>query len=509
MIGVNGAAVGDGILTALGATRGDPESLEALVAGQRGRRLLTLRALLDAVRAAPAGVLPAGAAERLTRDWRLLERAERADPGAARAVVHYPLTGAWAERCLRALGRGEPPPVAGLGHLGSIAAAAAARAGLRFAADLPLHEGAVLLPTLGNYRPPAGHTRARVAGDGRALWLWTAAGPEPAPYGGSRREDPWREDPLPDGSRHDGPWQDGSQHDGSRQARSRRVSRGPGPGGAARPVVIRPGPDGVWRSAAPGWLPLRALRSASGRTVLLDDADPYRDEEHPTNPYGLTAVAALDGAEHARWRTAWQDAQVWLGLGDGSRAREVDALLDCFVPLAGSATARCSATRGEAFGALLSSTPRGGLDLAATLVHELQHAKLLALSALTVLHTADGTPGYWAPWRPDPRPFDGLFQGAYAHLALADFHLDVALSDASPAHRDAAWADHCRCRQQVGAALPQLLGSSRLTPHGFTLVKAMAAHHTRLREHAPPNGHLARATAYVETSRVIWRRGRR
>ncbi|MYS21979.1 HEXXH motif-containing protein, partial [Streptomyces sp. DvalAA-14] len=273
-------------------------------------------------------------------------------------------------------------------------------------------------------------------------------------------------------------------------------------------VEVRRGSDGVWRSAAPGWLPLRRLRSAAGHPVLIDDADPYRDEERPTNPYGLTATSALDGAEHARWRSAWQDAQVWLRLGDGSRAREADALLDCFVPLAGSATARCSATRREAFGALLSSTPRSGLELAATLVHELQHAKLLALSALTVLHTADDTPRHWAPWRPDPRPFDGLFQGAYAHLALADFHLGVALSGAGPGLRDAAWADHCRCRQQVEAALPQLLGSSRLTPHGLSLVRAMAAHHSRLREHVPPSGHLARAAAYVETSRVIWRRQR-
>ncbi|MFC4032481.1 HEXXH motif domain-containing protein [Streptomyces polygonati] len=445
-----GPRVTDELLMALGATRGEPRVLASLVAGQRARRLLTLRALLDAVRGATPGVLAAGEGERVLRDWRLLEEAERADPAAARRVVHYPFTGAWAERCLRALSRGERPPVAGLGHLGAIAAAAAARAGLRFGAEVPLYGGALHLPTLGSYRPPAGTARARVDGDGSTLWLRTAD----------------------------------------------------------TRVEVRKGPDGVWRSAAPGWRPLRGLRSAGGHPVLVDDADPYRDEERHTNPYGLTAVGALDGAEHARWRGAWQDAQSWLRLGDGSRAREADALLDCFVPLAGSATARCSATRGEAFGALLSSTPRGGLELAATLVHELQHAKLLALSSLTVLHTADDTPSYWAPWRPDPRPFDGLFQGAYAHLALADFHLGVALSEAGPARRDAAWADHCRCRQQVEAALPQLLGSSRLTPRGLTLVRAMAAHHTRLREHVPPSGHLARAAAYVETSRVIWRRQR-
>jgi HEXXH motif-containing protein len=187
------------------------------------------------------------------------------------------------------------------------------------------------------------------------------------------------------------------------------------------------------------------------------------------------------------------------------RALEVAALLDCLVPLGGATSARCSATRGEAFGAVLSSVPRSGLDLAGTLVHELQHTKLLALSRLTVLHTADGTPRYWAPWRPDPRPFDGLFQGTYAHLCLAGFHLAVATTAPAASVRDAAWADHCRYRQQVEAALPQLLGSPRLTPQGRTLVTAMAAHHARLTQHSPPDGHLARATAYVETSRLLWR----
>lgn len=450
----------DTLLPALGTTGSDPAALDTLVAHQRGNRLLLLRGLLDSVRTAPAGSLPEGAAERTLRDWRLLEAAERADPAAARRIVHYPLTGAWAERTLRALNRRDRTPAAAdLPHLGALAAAAAARAGLRFTAEVPLTDGVLTLPTLGGHHVPKDQAAtARVEGDGDRLLLRLAA---------------------------------------------------PGDGGAYDDTVeVHRGHDGIWRSPAPGWRPLRALHSAHGRPVLIDDVDPYRDEERRTNPYGLDATDELTTDEHARWRAAWREAQPWLRLGDGSRAREVDALLDCFVPLAGGTGAQCSATRGEAFGALLSSTPRGGLELAATLVHELQHTKLLALSQLTVLHTADGTPRYWAPWRTDSRPFEGLFQGAFAHLALADFHLRLALTLTSPARRDTAWADHCRCRQQVEAALPQLLGSRALTPQGRTLVNAMAAHHTRLKEHAPPDDHLARAAAYVETTRVIWRRQR-
>jgi HEXXH motif-containing protein len=470
------------VLPVLGSTGSDPRALALLSGAQRTRRLLVLRAVLDAVCGAPPGALPAGAADRMLRDWRLLAAADRADPPAAfgggaagagvsgaeargaRRVVHYPLTGAWAERCLQALNRRDLSQAAAhLPHLAALSAAAAVRAGLHFTAEVPVRDGVLALPTLGSYRPPRPTARVTglVDGDGGRFWL--------------RTDEP------------------------------------------ARAVEVRRGPDGVWRSAAPGWHPIHALGTPAPRTgeepdgsrpVLVDDADPYRDEARRTDPYGLSVARRLDAAEHARWRTAWRDAQPWLRLGDGSRAREVAALLDCFVPLADTRGEQYSATLGDSFGALLSSTPRDGLMLAAALVHELQHTKLLSLSRLTVLHTADDTPRHWAPWRPDPRPFDGVFQGAYAHLALADFHLSVARATTDPAQREAAWAAHCRRRQQVEAVLPQLLGSRSLTGHGRTLVSAMAAHHTRLKGAAPPEGHLARAAAYVEVSRMMWRRGR-
>ncbi|MGN5380169.1 aKG-HExxH-type peptide beta-hydroxylase [Streptomyces lasalocidi] len=121
-----------------------------------------------------------------------------------------------------------------------------------------------------------------------------------------------------------------------------------------------------------------------------------------------------------------------------------------------------SATRREAFGALLSSTPATPVALAATLVHEVQHTKLAALSELVELHRAGPEARYFAPWRPDPRPYDGLLQGAYSHLAMADFFQRRALAD--PARGAAAWAEHARYHAQVGAALPALVGSPDLTP---------------------------------------------
>lgn len=80
----------DHILRRLGRTEGDADTLHVLVRDQDTRRLLLLRALLDAAEAAPATVCPHRALDRLHQDWALLESAERADRAAVRTVLLHP-----------------------------------------------------------------------------------------------------------------------------------------------------------------------------------------------------------------------------------------------------------------------------------------------------------------------------------------------------------------------------------------------------------------------------------
>ena len=221
------------------------------------------------------------------------------------------MTGAWAERALRALTvpGAEPRAAAILAHLGALAAAAAARAGLRFTADVPVRDGLLTLPTLGACTVAAGPGTVTVTGDGRRLWLHTP------PSAGAP---------------------------------------------ARRRVEVRRGPDGVWRSAAAGWRPIRALlgRRRPARADRRRRPVPRRGTQS-SDPYGLTVSGALGAVEHARWRTAWRDALPWLQLGGGARrkGRCAPRLLRAAHRLG---TARCSGTRGDAFGALLSSTPLTG-----------------------------------------------------------------------------------------------------------------------------------------------------
>jgi HEXXH motif-containing protein len=187
-------------------------------------------------------------------------------------------------------------------------------------------------------------------------------------------------------------------------------------------------------------------------------------------------------------------------------------LLRCLVPLAAPdgtsaddrARGSCSATRREAFGAVLSSTPSDATRLAATLVHELHHAKLAVLSDRVTLHHADDDARHFAPWRTDPRPYDGLLQGAYAHLALADFYQRRALDGTDRVRPDSDWSQFARYHAQVGAALPALVGSEELTEQGRRFVESMVRAHARMGEHPAPRAHAVRAREYVRTARRLW-----
>lgn len=459
-------AVPEGILRELGRTEGGPEALALLVRDQYTRRLILLRALLDAAEAAPATVCPPHALERLRADWSLLEAAERTDRSAARAVLLYPLTGPWAERCLRGLtarprnthrGGLRLELAADLDHFSALAATAAIRARLPFTARLTAHDGQLVLPTLGALRTGTPRSTLELSYRGDCMTL-------------RQLDDP--------------------------------------------PVTVQTRPDGAW-STDPRWLAVLTLPPLrpGAVPVAVDDLHPYRTAGSGLERHGLSGVSRLDEGERAAWAQSWAAVEPLLRIGGAHRPAETAALLHCLVPLSrppgsaptGEGAAHCSGTRREAFGAVLSSQPATPVFLASTLVHELQHTKLAALAALTPMHHEDATPRHFAPWRSDPRPFDGLLQGAYSHLALADYWQRFALGAERLSHRDHAWAEHARCREQVGAVLPVLAGSGELTPEGRVLVNEMIAVYHRLADSPPPAGHLARAGAYVRTARMIWR----
>jgi HEXXH motif-containing protein len=120
---------------------GGPEAIGRLVAAQHSRHVILVRAVAEQAsrgsdrdsRIAVAG-------------YELLARVQRADRAAADAVIGYPSVGAWALHVLRG---DQAVSVARLGGLAAVAAAAAVRAGVDADIEVPVHDGTVLLPSLG------------------------------------------------------------------------------------------------------------------------------------------------------------------------------------------------------------------------------------------------------------------------------------------------------------------------------------------------------------------------
>ncbi|MFD3525601.1 aKG-HExxH-type peptide beta-hydroxylase [Streptomyces sp. NPDC058653] len=235
-------------------------------------------------------------------------------------------------------------------------------------------------------------------------------------------------------------------------------------GRRARSVLLRP--DG--RGAGAGWTALAVLPGSAGR---LDDLGTGH----------LVATDTPPRTDRAAWVTRWRAALTLLSAADPWRAAEVTGLLRSVVPMAPAGEGASSGTLRAAPWAVHTALPDTARRFAEVLVHELAHSKLAVLADLVTLHHADGSAVHRVAWRKDPRPLDGVLQGTYAHLALADLWSRIAeRPGAAPAARRAAHARREDYREQVADALPLLLDSHQLTEHGVRFTVAMKQHLTSL-----------------------------
>ncbi|MEU0695147.1 HEXXH motif-containing putative peptide modification protein [Streptomyces niveus] len=262
---------------------------------------------------------------------------------------------------------------------------------------------------------------------------------------------------------------------GVQDARAPRVRIRSGPRGTlltpvghpARSVLLRTGGSG----AGAGWRPLAVLPGSAGR---LDDLGTGH----------APAVDVTRRPDRALWLTRWRAAVSLLESADPWRAVEVTRLVRSVVPMAPvdkGAEGASSGTLRAAPWAVHTALPDTARRFAEVLVHELAHSKLAVLADLVALHHADGAAVHRVAWRADPRPLDGVLQGTYAHLALADLWSRVAeRPGAGPVARRTARARREEYRAQVADALPVLLDSDQLTEHGVRFTVSMKQHLTSL-----------------------------
>jgi HEXXH motif-containing protein len=379
-------------------------TVRRLVRTQNSKQRLLLWGVVDQARR--RGHPQAAAAEHAYTMLAALHRRHRV---YVDAVLMQPAARAWAIHTLRALCGGPARDSAVPGALAALAAAALVRSRTSAAIDLPVCDGSVMLPGVGQIM--AGNA-------GRTVFL-------------------------------------------------RSTTTGAQVTGDGVRVAI-PAAYGV---DAPGWRGLRTLSAtAQGVPVrfVLDDLDPYRMP-------GATLSGRLSPGEVDSWRSAISAAWELLVRDHHAAAMEIRAVTTALTPLApGPSETGClrSASSQETFGCTALSSPTDIRTLAVTLVHEVQHAKLNALMGITPLTMPDDGRRYYAPWRDDPRPIEGLLHGAYAYMMVSRFwrgeRRHASGAAAMPAH-----ATFARWRAAALDVVGTLLDSGRLTRPGNVFVTAM------------------------------------
>ncbi|MGY4995133.1 aKG-HExxH-type peptide beta-hydroxylase [Streptomyces sp. 900105245] len=460
----------DQLFAELAAGGGSAEAVAFLERGERARRLLLLRTLLDRLEALPTPLSPTAEA------WRAFREAAERAPEPVDRLLLAPATGGWMAHALRRLhGTASGPPLwAEAGHLCALALSASLSAGTETELRVALTDGRLFLPGLGQARLVCAEPGLTV---GRA-----------------------------------------------RTHRGALTLSGPADGGGVTSLTVRPatspvgGPAGGRASEAEAeasnsgasWLPLRTLthHSPAGPVAIpLDDLDPYRDLDDPLPP------ARLDDEEAEAWQALFEEAGALLVAPGGTGPGRLDpAAVRAVVPCGRTGVlppappnVRVSASSGDAYGAMVIARPAAAQALAETLVHEFQHSKLAALLHLFPLLDDDRAEHYYAPWRADPRHLTGLLHGAYAFTGVAGFWRDrLALARDDRAAEEAGYHFALR-RLQSRLVVRTLLATGRLTAEGRALVSGLAATLDNWLHEPVPAAPLSRARTAAALHRTEWR----
>jgi HEXXH motif-containing protein len=243
--------------------------------------------------------------------------------------------------------------------------------------------------------------------------------------------------------------------------------------------------------------PLALGEPGSRLTLLLDDL-------HPMRMPGEDLTGRLPGPDIPAWRRSLDRAWALLTRHHPFRADEVRSLVSTITPLTPVPVGLRSASSRETFGCVALSLTPDARATALTLTHEVQHVKLSAVLDITRLTGPDRGRRFYAPWRDDPRPLDGLLQGGYAFLGVSGFwrlqrHLDQG-EDADIAHFEFA-----RWRKAAQLVATTLLDCGELSREGHVFVSVMLKTLESWAADPVPAGAAAAAQRASETHLRDWR----
>jgi len=162
------------------------------------------------------------------------------------------------------------------------------------------------------------------------------------------------------------------------------------------------------------WRPVRQA-DLGATEVLLEDIDPGRDA------YGsLPVTGRLSRQDFDEWHRRLDAAVASIHRDAPDYMDGIAATLRAVVPLKPDATGKQrSASTRACFGAVAMAITEPSA-LAILMIHEVQHLKLWALLDVCPMFDRGDRRQLSVPWKTGPRPLEGVLQGAYAFLAVAD-----------------------------------------------------------------------------------------
>lgn len=402
----------DRVLTDLGSGCGDAASVSILTENLISVRMILLRTMVgETMSLQPETARMA----RLSDAYNYLTELQRTHPGEVLALLAAPNTGPWISTVLERLQDAENknidsiPLWADCGYLGWLAAAGGMTCLPEGNMALVVRDGIVMLPGIGTATLGAAGYCAE------CTVTWTS----------------------------DGALNFAGEHT----------------------AVIVPARDRPGES----WRPIRRLRiPGEDREIILDDIDPFRVARQDTQ------VPRLSYAQAQQWQRDFTGAWELLRRELDGYLPTMRTALQSIAPL--SAKPHLESVSHTAFngvGCVYTTAPADSCQLALTLIHEIQHTKLALLIDHVELFEPDPSCRFYAPWRDDPRPIEGLMHGIYSFVGVTDFwrvHRNSACHGTAQSH-----ADFELWRNQVEGAIAQAKGSGLLTADGTRFIDGLDA----------------------------------
>lgn len=146
----------------------------------------------------------------------------------------------------------------------------------------------------------------------------------------------------------------------------------------------------------------------------------------------------------------------------------VQSFCSSFFPVCSPSVGQNISVSSERFPGWVIASFDTPLYMAECLVHEASHNYLYALSRFVPLVVTDSLSKYYSPWRPDPRPADGVLHACFVFSNVIDMYIQLALSLGSCALQSRVRLGAEILRMKI--ALESLRQGHSLTPNGNLLV---------------------------------------